>query len=69
MLLLHLQGGLEPVLGISFSGVQLRRVVSLMNGHNTLRKHLNVMDFVMISEVGVGKNLIRLSIYYMSVML
>jgi hypothetical protein len=40
-----------------------------MFGHNTVRKHLHVMDFMVISHVGVGKNLSCLSIYYMSVML
>lgn len=28
-----------------------------MNGHNTVRKHRHVVDFIMISDVGVGKNL------------
>jgi hypothetical protein len=34
-----------------------------MFGHNTRRKHLRVMDFVIISHVGLGYNLIRLLMY------
>jgi hypothetical protein len=37
--------------------------------HNILRKHLQVMDFVIISHLAVGKNLNRRPKYYISVML
>ena len=40
-----------------------------MFGHGTLKKYLHVLDIVIMSHVGVGKNLNRLSIHYMSVML
>ena len=39
-----------------------------MFGHSSLKKYLRVLDVIM-SHVGVGKNLNRLSIHYMSVML
>lgn len=36
--------GPEPVLGMSFSCVQLKRGCSLMNGHNIPSKQLYVID-------------------------
>jgi hypothetical protein len=38
-------------------------------GHSTVRKHQLVIDFMVISHIGVGKNLSYLSICYMIVML
>lgn len=34
--------GAESLLGSSFSCVQFKGVVDLLNGHNTLRMHLHV---------------------------
>jgi len=40
-----------------------------MFGHSTLKKYLHVLDIVIMSHGGVGKNLHCLSIHYMSVIL
>jgi hypothetical protein len=61
--------GLLPVLGISFSGEQLKRDCSLINRHNTLRKYPHGMDFMMFSHAGVENNMSGLFTYYTSVML
>jgi hypothetical protein len=46
-----------------WSCVQLKAVLSLLNGYNILRKQLHVTDFVIISHTWVGKNLSPLAIY------
>jgi hypothetical protein len=51
--------GLEHALDILFYFVGL----GFIFGRNTLEKHLHVMDFVIISHVGVLKNLTFLSLY------
>lgn len=60
---------MEPVLDILFMLCLTYRVCGCMFGHSILKKYLHVLDIVIMSPVGAGKNMNRLSIHYMSVML
>lgn len=58
----------KTVLQLLFHCVQVKGLVILLNGHNSLRKHLHVMELVRITHAGMGKSLICLSIYFVNVM-
>jgi len=47
----------------------IERICGVMFSRNTLRNHFHVMGFVIISHVGVRKNLIRRPIYHISAMI
>lgn len=59
--------GPKLVLGVSFSYAQLRVLLSIMNGHNTVTKQLHLMARMIISHIGVGRNSSHLSMYFLPV--